>query len=190
MSEASSQGRHEFAAKAMIETRTILVSTPIDDELAREVYGALILMERESTDKPITVIVNSPGGSADSGFGIYDMLRFVRPPVRSIVAGLAASAAVPVFLAAKKGQRYTLPNSRFLLHQPSTQAMGQASDIQITAHEIRRIRARYNQIVAEATGKSVEQVDKDADRDFWLEAEEALAYGLVDKIITRRGEIE
>lgn len=174
----------------MLKTRTITISQGIDDKIAAKVYAQLTLMEAEDEKAPITIIINSPGGSADSGFGLHDMIVFVKPPVRTVVAGLCASAAVPVFLAGDQGQRYSLPNSRFLLHQPSTQARGQASDIEITAREIERIRVRYNQIVAAATGKSPETVGKDCDRDFWMEADEALKYGLVNRIVTHKGELD
>ena len=127
--------------------------------------------------------MNSPGGSADSGFAIFDALRFFKPPIRTIVNGLCASAAVMVFLAAPKERRYSTPNSRFLLHQPSTMAMGQASDIEITAEEIVKLRERYNSIVGEETGRTEKEVTKDADRDFWMSPEECVKYGLVGKVI-------
>ncbi len=173
----------------ILKTRTILVSEAISDELARKVYQQLLVLEADSKDKPITVIINSPGGEADSGFGIHDMLKFVEVPVRTIVAGLCASAAVMIFLAGDRGNRYTLPGSRFLLHQPSSQSFGQASDLKIASEEILRLRERYNQIVAEVTGKTIDRINEDADRDFWLDAKEADAYGLVDKVITKRSEI-
>lgn len=174
----------------ILKTRTILVSEAISDDLAKKVYQQLLVLESESKEKPVTIIINSPGGEADSGFGIYDMLRFVEVPVRTIVAGLCASAAVMVFLAGDKGQRFTLPNSRFLLHQPSSQSYGQASDLKIASEEIIRLRARYNKIVSAVTGKPIEQINVDADRDFWLTAEEAHEYGLVEAVITKRSEIE
>ncbi|MBI4575912.1 MAG: ATP-dependent Clp protease proteolytic subunit [Planctomycetes bacterium] len=188
--EEKGEGMGGGLSRQLLEARTILISRPIDDRLARNVYAQLVLMENADPSRVITVIVNSPGGSADSGFGIYDMLVFSRCPTRSIVAGLCASAAVPVFLSAPKGQRYSLPNARFLLHQPSTGSMGTASDIEITAREIQRIKSRYNRIVAEATGKPEDRIAADADRDFWLEAEEAVQYGLVDRVIRHRGELD
>ncbi len=172
-----------------LKTRTILISEEITSEVARRVYQNLLLLEADDPEKPITVIINSPGGEADSGFGIYDMLRFVRPPVRTLVAGLCASAAILIFIAAKKGDRLSLPHSRFLLHQPSSASFGQASDLEIAANEIIRLRDRYNQLVSEATGKPTETVSADADRDFWIAAPQAMEYGLVDRIVTRRDEI-
>lgn len=172
----------------LLKTRTIILSQQIDDSLARKVITQLILMEEDDPSKEITLVVNSPGGSADSGFAIYDMARFVSPPVKSICSGLCASAAVIIYLAADKGRRLATPNSRFLLHQPSSAAFGAASDIAITAKEILNLRVRYNEIVAEETGKTRESIDKDANRDFWLSADEARAYGLVDRIVARRSE--
>jgi ATP-dependent Clp protease protease subunit len=173
----------------MLKTRTILVSEAISDEIARKVYQQLIVLESDSREKPITVIINSPGGEADSGFGIHDMLRFVEMPVRTVVAGLCASAAIMVFLAGEKGKRFSLPNSRFLLHQPSTQSFGQATDLEIASTEILKLRERYNRIVADLTGKDLETINKDADRDFWLTASDAHDYGLVDHVITTRTEM-
>lgn len=174
----------------LIRKRTILISRAISDVTAERVIASLILMEEEDPAKPITVYINSPGGAADSGFAIYDVLRFMRPQVRTVCSGLCASAAIVVFLAADQGQRYSLPNSRFLLHQPFTSAWGQATDLQITAKQILKLKDRFNLIVAEATGKTVEQISEDANRDFWLSAQEALEYRIVDKIIASRMEIE
>ncbi len=190
--EEDEEGRGEEDEKLqekLLKTRTILISEPVSDDLARKVYQQLLILEAESHEKPITVIINSPGGEADSGFGIYDMLRFIEVPIRTLVAGLCASAAVMIFLGGDKGQRFSLPNSRFLLHQPSSQSVGQASDLQIASEEILRLRKRYNSIVADVTGKSVEKVDEDADRDFWMSSDQAADYKLVDGIITKRSEM-
>jgi ATP-dependent Clp protease protease subunit len=180
----------ERLAEKVLKTRTILISEAITDEVARRVFQQLLVLEAESAEKPITVIVNSPGGEADSGFGIFDMLRFVAPPVRTLVAGLCASAAVIVFLAGEKGERLSLPHSRFMMHQPSSASFGQASDLQIASAEIVRLRERYNRIVSELVGKDLDTVRRDADRDFWLSAEEAQGYGLVDRLVYRREELE
>lgn len=176
-------------AKELLESRTIILSDGISEELARGVYAQLVVLNDRSAEDPITVYINSPGGDADSGFGIHDMLRFIEAPVITVVCGLCASAAVPVFLGADKGRNYALPNARFLLHQPSTGVRGDASDIQITADEIEKTRDRYNHIVSEFTGKSPEEISRDADRDFWLSAEEAKEYGLVAKIVDKRAAI-
>lgn len=174
----------------LIGRRTLLISRAINDVTAERVIASLVLMEEEDPEEPITVYINSPGGAADSGFAIYDVLRFVRPQVRIVCSGLCASAALIIFLAGDKGHRYSLPNSRFLLHQPFTSAWGQATDLQITAKEILKLKDRFNSIVAEATEKTVEQISEDANRDFWLSAKEALDYKLVDKIIASRAEIK
>ncbi len=176
--------------KKMLKTRAILVFEQVSDKLARRVQSNLLLLQQDDEKAPITVYINSPGGSADSGFAIFDSLRFFKPPVRTVVNGLCASAAVMIYLAAPKERRFSLPNSRFLLHQPSTMAYGSASDIQINAEEIVKLRERYNQIVGEECGnKSMEQVTKDAYRDFWLSPEEAKKYGLVGRVVKSIGEL-
>ncbi|MHC4600309.1 MAG: ClpP family protease [Planctomycetota bacterium] len=184
--EEEKEGKGRGLENRLLKTRTVILSQAIDDVLARKVITQLVLMEEDDPEKEITLLVNSPGGSADAGFAIYDMARFVKPPVRALVSGLCASAAVIIFLAADRGKRRALPNSRFLLHQPSSGAMGSASDIAITAKEILNLKNRYNEIVAEETGKTREAVEKDANRDFWLSAKEAKTYGLVDEVVERR----
>ena len=169
--------------KKMLKTRSILIFEQVSDKLARRVQSNLLLLQQDDENAPVTVYINSPGGSADSGFAIYDSLRFFKPPVRTVVNGLCASAAVMIFLAPPKERRFSMPNSRFLLHQPSTMAYGPASDIEINANEIVKLRVRYNKIVGEECGKSMEQVTDDADRDFWLSPEQAREYGLVGRVI-------
>ena len=177
-------------SQKMVEARTILIAKPVDKELMEKVTAQLLVLSHVDATKPITVYVNSPGGDADSGFAIYDMMRFVKAPVRTVCAGLCASAGVIIYLGGEKGQRYCLPSSRFLIHQPSTYASGQASDIEITAREIVKIRDKYNEIVSAETGRPSKQILKDANRDFWLTATEAKEYGLVDKIVANQGEID
>jgi ATP-dependent Clp protease protease subunit len=177
------------AFKAMLKARSIQVYEQVSDKLARRVMTQLILMQQDDEKSPITVYINSPGGSADSGFAIFDALRFFKPPVRTIVNGLCASAAVLIFLAAPKERRFSTPNGRFLLHQPSTVVQGSASDIEINAEEIVKLRERYNQIVSDETGKTADQITRDADRDFWLSPEQARQYGLVGRIIRNFGEL-
>ncbi|MHC5079760.1 MAG: ClpP family protease [Planctomycetota bacterium] len=187
--EEGKEGLGRKLEERLLKSRTVILSQPIDDALARKVITQLIILEEDDPKKEITLVINSPGGSADSGFAIYDMARFISPPIRSLCSGLCASAAVIIFLAAEKGARNALPNSRFLLHQPSSAAMGAASDIAITAKEILALKNRYNQIVAKETGKTKEAVEKDANRDFWLSAKEAVAYGLVSKVVTTRRDL-
>jgi ATP-dependent Clp protease, protease subunit len=176
--------------KLLVEARTIIVGEEIGDAVYRKLAVALAVMEGKDPNKPVTVLVNSPGGSADAGFAMYDLLRWTSVPIRTVANGLVASAAVLVFLAAPKGKRLSLPSSRFMLHQPSTVARGQVTDIDIAARQIIALKRRYNSIVAEVTGKPLEKVETDADRDFWLSAKEAHEYGLVDRIIEKRSEIE
>ncbi|MHC4872097.1 MAG: ClpP family protease [Planctomycetota bacterium] len=171
-------------SQELLKTRSILISEPISDELAKKTYAQLMILNERSSKEAIKVYINSPGGDADSGFGIYDMMKYVEAPIITVTCGICASAAVLVFLAADKGKNYTLPNSRFLLHQPSTGVSGSASDIEITAKEIEQTRERYFAIVSEVTGKKVDAITKDADRDFWLSTEEAVKYKLASKIIT------
>ena len=170
--------------KEILDSRTIIVSEEVSPELAKKVFQQLVILNRRSEEDPVYVYINSPGGCADSGFAIYDMLRYFKAPVITICSGLCASAAVMIYLGADKGKNYSLHNSRFLLHQPSTGIRGSASDIEITADEINKIRERYDGVVSEITGKTKRQVAADADRDFWMSAQEAKKYGLVTKIIT------
>ena len=180
----------DWLLQRVIQARTLMVSGTIVDNTAREATTQALLMQEEDAEAPITVIINSPGGGADAGFAVFDLLRFIKPPVRTICTGLCASAAILIFLAAERSARFALPNTRFMLHQPSTLAMGPATDIAITAHEIRRLMDRYNSIVAEETKRTLDQVNEDVDHDFWLSAEEALKYKLVGKVITSFEEVE
>jgi ATP-dependent Clp protease protease subunit len=183
------EGDKGLTAK-MLKARTILVSEVVSDKLYRRVVSQLVLLEQDNPTATINVYVNSPGGSADSGFAVYDMLRFVRSPIRTVCTGLCASAAVLIYLSAPRERRYSLPNSRFLLHQPSTQLFGAASDIEINANEILRLRESYNRIVSEQTGRPVDQITRDSDRDFWLSAANAVEYGLVGRIVTKSEEMK
>ena len=174
----------------LLKSRTIIASKGVDDKLAASVIAQLLVLEQDDPDKPVTVVVNSPGGSADSGFAIYDAMRFIKCPVRTIVMGLCASAGVMIFLGGDKGSRFATPTARFLLHQPSMRTMGQASDLEIVSKEIDRLKIQYNEIVAEASGKSLDEVNDAVNRDFWLSAQESAEYGFVDKVVTSRQEIE
>jgi ATP-dependent Clp protease protease subunit len=189
--EEKERGASVRLAERLLKSRTVLISSGIDEETVEEVIRDLVLMEQDSKTEPITVYINTPGGAADCGFAIYDVLRFMRPPVTAIVTGLCASAGVIVFLGAPAGRRLALPNSRFMLHEPRflSAAYGEASDLAITAKELLKMKDRYNTIVAEASGKSLEQVSKDTQRDFWLSADEAKAYGLVTRIVKSRDEV-
>lgn len=174
----------------LLKARTIIVSKQVDDKLAAAVIAQLRVLEDDDPDKLVTFIVNSPGGSADSGFAILDYMRFVKPPIRSIVCGICASAAVMIHLGSDKDQRFCTPNSRFLLHQPSMAGRGQASDLEILSTEIDRLKLQYNQIVSEETGRPLKQVEKDVHRDFWIPATAAKDYGLVKAVVASRGEVD
>jgi len=167
----------------LLKARTVLITGPVDTEMAERVITQLLVLDAESHD-PIRVIVTSQGGQVDSGFAIFDMLRYVESEVICIGAGYVASMAVAILFGAEKERRFALPNTRFLLHQPSAGAEGHLSDIRIEAQEILRIRSRLNDLIAAETGQPADKVAKDSDRDFWMGAEEAKEYGLVSKIVT------
>ena len=173
----------------LLESRTIIVGEEVSDVLYRKVATQLAILERKDAARLITVLVNSPGGAADVGFALYDLFRFSPAPIRTVANGLVASAAVLIFLGGAEGQRLALPNSRFLLHQPSTVTRGQSTDIDIAARQIVALKRRYNQIVAAATGRDLTKVENDSDRDFWLTSVEAKDYGLVTRIIERRADL-
>ena len=178
----------DIVEKALFSARTILLTGGIDDRQARGVCERLLALSAESND-PILLIVSSPGGHVESGDMIHDMIKFVSAPVKVLGTGWVASAGALIYSAAKKENRFSLPNTRFLLHEPRGGVGGQATDVEIQAREIIKMRQRLNNIFAEATGKSLEQIKKDTDRDFWMSAEEAVAYGLVGKIVRNRNEI-
>ncbi len=175
--------RDQSIGMRMLQTRTIVVSGAIDDKVAARTISQLLILDAENHES-IRVMITSQGGHVDSGFAIHDMLRFVESPIVTIGAGWVASIAVPILFGAPKGRRYSLPNTRFLLHQPSGGAGGQASDIRIEAEEILKVRERLNQMIADETGQPLERIAKDSDRNFWMDAKQALAYGLVDEVIT------
>ena len=167
--------------KHLFEARTVLITGPITQELARDVCSRLLALAQVSSD-PITVIVSSPGGHVESGDMIHDTIRFIGPEVRMLGTGWVASAGALIYVSVPKERRYCTPNTRFLLHQPSGGAGGQATDIEIQAREILKMRDRLNKIFAEATGQPIERVAKDTDRDYWMGPDEAIEYGLVGKI--------
>jgi len=173
---------------ALFKSRTILLTGGIDFKAARGVSERLLALSAESND-PILLVISSPGGHVESGDMIHDMIKFVSAPVKVLGTGWVASAGALIYSAAKKENRYALPNTRFLLHEPRGGVGGQATDVEIQAREIIKMRQRLNNIFAEATGKSLEQIKKDTDRDFWMSAEEAVAYGLVGKVVRSRNEI-
>ena len=161
---------------------------PVNDATANLVVAQLLFLESENPDKDISLYINSPGGSVYAGMAIYDTMQFVKPDVSTLCTGLAASMGAFLLAAGKKGKRFTLPNSRIMIHQPSGGAQGQASDIQIQAREILDLRERLNRILAENTGQPVERIALDTERDNFMSAEDAVSYGLVDKVMTSRSE--
>ena len=175
-------------AKLMLKTRTILISGEINKELAEKTIRQLLLLE-DISDEPIRIFIDSPGGDADAGYAIFDMIRFVKPKVWTIGMGLVASAAAIIQLAAPKEQRVGLPNSHYLIHQPLSGIRGVATDIEIHAKEMEKLRGRINTLIANETGAPAAQVEKDTDRDFWMSADEAVTYGLISKVITNRDEM-
>lgn len=184
----SSEAQAESLGLKMLKTRTVLISGGVDDKLAEKVMGQLLILDADNHD-PIRVMITSQGGHVDSGFAIHDMLRFIESPVVTIGAGWVASIAVPILFGAPKERRFALPHTRFLLHQPSGGAGGQATDIRIEAEEILKVRERLNALIAHETGQSVERITKDSDRNFWMDAEQAKDYGLVSKVISSSTEL-
>ena len=173
----------------LFKARTILIFGGIDQKLAKEVSARLLALQSASDD-PITIFINSQGGHVESGDTIYDMIKFVKPDVRVVGTGWVASAGALIYAAAKTENRFSLPNTRFLLHQPSGGAGGTASDVAIQAKEIIRMRKRLNEIFARETGQPIERIEKDTDRDYWMSAEQAVEYGLAGKIVQNAREID
>jgi ATP-dependent Clp protease protease subunit len=172
----------------MLKTRTILLSGEIKKDLAERTIRQLLLLE-DMGEEPIRVFIDSPGGDADAGYAIFDMIRFVKPPVWTIGMGLVASAAAIIQLASPRERRVGLPNSHYLIHQPLSGIRGVATDIEIHARELEKLREKINRLIASETGTDFSQVEKDTDRDYWMTAEEAVSYGLLSRIVTNRGEI-
>lgn len=175
-------------ANKMLKTRTILLSGEINKELAEKTIRQLLLMEDISAE-PIRIFIDSPGGDADAGYAIFDMIRFIKPEVWTIGMGLVASAAAIIQLASPKERRLGLPNSHYLIHQPLSGIRGVATDIEIHAKELEKLREKINRLIADETGNPYDQVEKDTDRDYWMNAAEAKNYGLISKVIINRDEI-
>ena len=175
-------------SQKMLKTRTILLTGEINKELGEKIVRQLLLLEADS-DEPIKIFIDSPGGDADAGYAIYDMIRFIKPDVYTIGMGLVASAGALVLLAAPIDKRIGLPNSHYLIHQPLSGMKGVASDLQIHAEEIEKLRNKINILISNETGQTVEKVSGDTDRDFWMSASESVEYGLLSKIVTTREEL-
>jgi ATP-dependent Clp protease protease subunit len=186
--EDSRQTGPDPLVQRMLKTRTILLAGEIKKDLAERTIRQLLLLE-DMGEEPIRIFIDSPGGDADAGYAIFDMIRFVKPPVWTIGMGLVASAAAIILLAGPRERRIGLPNSHYLIHQPLSGIRGVATDIEIHARELDKLREKINRLIADETDSPFEQVEKDTDRDFWMNAEEAAKYGLISRIITRRDEL-
>ena len=170
----------------LLKDRIVLLGTPIDDHVASLICAQLLFLESEDPEKEINFYINSPGGSVTAGLAIYDTMQYVTAPVATLCLGQAASMAAVLLAAGEAGMRYALPHSRILLHQPMGGFQGQASDIDIQAKEIIRLKGILNEILAKHTGNDIKKIEQDTDRDYFMRPEEALSYGVIDKILTKR----
>ncbi|NIK76756.1 ATP-dependent Clp protease protease subunit [Paenibacillus castaneae] len=183
--EQSSRGERSYDIYSrLLRDRIIFLGSAIDDNVANSITAQLLYLTAEDSDKEIFMYINSPGGSTSAGFAIFDTMQYVKPPIHTICTGLAASFAAILLLAGSKGHRFALPNSEIMIHQPHGGAQGQASDIAISANRILNIRAKLNGIASKRTGQPLERIEKDMDRDYFMSSEEALQYGIIDKVIT------
>jgi ATP-dependent Clp protease protease subunit len=169
----------------LLKDRIIFLGTPIDAQVANTIVAQLLFLDAQNPNQEIRLYINSPGGEVDAGLAIYDTMQFVRAPVSTIVIGMAASMAAVILAAGEKGRRYALPHSKVMIHQPWGGARGAASDIAIQAQEILKAKKLLNEILAQHTGQPLEKVERDTDRDYYLSAQEALEYGLIDQVVTR-----
>jgi ATP-dependent Clp protease protease subunit len=185
--EQSGRGERSYDIYSrLLKERIIFMVGPVNDQMANLVVAQLLFLESENPDKDISLYINSPGGSVSAGLAIFDTMQFIKPDVSTLCTGMAASMGAFLLAAGAKGKRFSLPNSRVMIHQPSGGSQGMASDIEIQAKEILYLRHRLNSIMAERTGQSVEQIAKDTDRDRFMSAEEAVEYGLIDKMLANR----
>jgi ATP-dependent Clp protease protease subunit len=185
--EQSGRGERAYDIYSrLLKERVIFLVGPVNDHSANLIVAQLLFLESENPDKDISLYINSPGGSVSAGMAIYDTMQFIKPDVSTLCTGLAASMGAFLLAAGAKGKRFSLPNSRIMIHQPLGGAQGQAADIEIQAREILYLRDRLNHILAEKTGRSVEQISKDTDRDNFMSAAEAAEYGMIDKVLTNR----
>ena len=188
-----STGRGERAYdiySRLLKDRIILLGTPIDNHISNLICAQLLFLESENPDKAINLYVNSPGGSVTAGMAIYDTMQYISAPVATLCLGQAASMGSLLLAAGQKGMRYSLPHSRILIHQPMGGFQGQATDIDIQAKEIIRLKAKLNEILAKHTGTDLTKIEHDTDRDYYMSAEEAVEYGLIDNVLTSRTEID
>ena len=185
--EQSGRGERAYDIYSrLLKERVIFLVGPVNDQMANLIVAQMLFLESENPDKDISLYINSPGGSVSAGLAIFDTMNFIKPDVSTLCTGMAASMGAFLLAAGAKGKRFSLPNSRVMIHQPSGGSQGMASDIEIQAKEILYLRERLARIMAENTGQSVEQIHRDTDRDRFMSAEESVDYGLIDKVLTTR----
>ena len=184
--EQSNRGERSYDIYSrLLKDRIIMLGDEINDQVANSVIAQLLFLEADNPEKDISIYINSPGGSTTAGFAIFDTMEYIKPDISTICIGMAASFGAMLLLAGTKGKRFALPNSEIMIHQPLGGARGQATEIEISAKRILKLRDHVNQIISERTGQSVDKIKKDTDRDYFMSAQEALEYGIIDKIITR-----
>jgi len=184
--ETSHRGERAYDLYSrLLKDRIVMLGTPVNDDVANVIVSQLLFLESEDPEKPIHLYINSPGGSVTAGLAIYDTMQYVRPEVSTICVGQAASMGALLLLAGSKGKRYALPNARIMIHQPMGGAQGQATDIEIQAREILRLKQMLNEIMVKHTGHTLERVEKDTDRDYFMTAPEARQYGIIDEVVER-----
>lgn len=185
--EQSGRGERSYDIYSrLLRERVVFLVGPVNDQTANLVVAQLLFLESENPDKDISLYINSPGGSVSAGMAIYDTMNFIKPSVSTLCTGMAASMGAFLLAAGEKGKRFALPNSKIMIHQPLGGMQGQATDIEIHARDILKTKGQLNKILAERTGQPLEKIERDTDRDYFLEAEEARAYGLVDQVIAKR----
>jgi ATP-dependent Clp protease protease subunit len=185
--EQSGRGERSYDIYSrLLRERVVFLVGPVNDQTANLVVAQLLFLESENPDKDISLYINSPGGSVSAGMAIFDTMNFIKPAVSTLCTGMAASMGAFLLAAGEKGKRFALPNSKVMIHQPLGGMQGQATDIEIHAKDILKTKATLNRILAERTGQPLDKIERDTDRDYFLEAEEARAYGLVDQVIAKR----
>lgn len=185
--EQSNRGERSYDIYSrLLKDRIIMIGDEINDQVANSVVAQLLFLEADNPEKDISIYINSPGGSTTAGFAILDTMELIKPDVSTICIGMAASFGAMLLLSGTKGKRYALPNSEIMIHQPLGGARGQATEIEISARRILKLREQLNKMIAERTGQPVEKIARDTDRDYFMTAEEALEYGIIDKIVSRK----
>ncbi|MEH7444500.1 ATP-dependent Clp endopeptidase proteolytic subunit ClpP [Heyndrickxia sp. MSNUG] len=184
--EQSNRGERSYDIYSrLLKDRIIMLGDEINDQVANSVIAQLLFLEADNPEKDISIYINSPGGSTSAGFAIFDTMEYIKPDISTICIGMAASFGAMLLLAGTKGKRYALPNSEIMIHQPLGGARGQATEIEISARRILKLREHINSIISDRTGQHIEKIAKDTDRDYFMSAQEALEYGIIDKIISK-----